>query len=266
MQHKQLTITYKNSIIAYAVFGNGTRQLLCLHGYGLTGTSFNFLNDFLGNDFTLICIDFPYHGNTIWNNGLFTLQDIEAILSLLEITSTFSILGYSMGGRVGLQLLESIPLKIEQMVLIAPDGLHNNPWQKLATQSKLGNRFFKFTMQQPQWFFYLLSIGFSIGLLNKSIKKFVHFYIDDANERMALYKRWTAMKLFKPNLKKIQNNITKHNIPVSILFGKYDRIIISKRGNQFKQNQSLITIKEISAGHQLLQKKYAQEIAAAFTV
>ena len=47
-----------------------------------------------------------------------------------------------------------------------------------------------------------------------------------------------------------------------MLFGKYDRVIVTKYGLRFQKNlKSFITLKELETGHQLLKPKYADDIA-----
>jgi pimeloyl-ACP methyl ester carboxylesterase len=166
-----------------------------------------------------------------------------------------------MGGRAAMHLLQLLPQDIERVVLIAPDGLHVNFWYWFATQTYFGNKLFAYTMQNPRWFFAFLNAGGKLHLYNNSIIKFVHYYLDDAEERMLLYKRWTCMRKMNPNLNAIKKNCTEKNIHLNFLFGKYDRIILSKRADIFKNSKN-ISIKIIEAGHQLLKEKHVKEITA----
>ena len=253
---------FESSVINYYVFGNGDKALFCLHGYGEDGLSFSFLEKHLGGDYTLYAIDFPFHGGTKWNEK----QPIspEELLSIFHSINTkknnlFSLLAYSMGGRIAMHLLQTTPRKIERVILIAPDGLHENFWYKLSTQTATGNKLFKKAMRQPQMFFSFLNAADKTNMLNKSIIKFVHHFLDDKNERALLYKRWTVMRLFKPNLSLIKKVCSEQNIQLFFLFGSFDRIILSKRTGIFKQSKN-IHIKIIEAGHQLLKEKYASYI------
>ena len=73
------------------------------------------------------------------------------------------------------------------------------------------------------------------------------------------------MRKFYPNLSLLKKIILKNKIPVSLLFGKYDRVILTKHGFTFQKNiEELVEVKEIKAGHQLLKIKYATEIADLF--
>jgi pimeloyl-ACP methyl ester carboxylesterase len=260
-QHK---LSFKNSLINYYVSGSGDKTLFCLHGYGEDGASFSFLEKYIGETYTLYAIDFPFHGATKWSEKApLSEEDLLNIFNSINKNQNdlFSLLAYSMGGRIAMHLLQKFPGKTERIVLIAPDGLRENFWYKISTQTKIGNKLFKKTMQQPGLFFSFLNAAEKINLLNKSIVKFVHNYLDDKNERILLYKRWTVLRAFEPNLSAIKKICSTKNIQVYLLFGSFDKIILSKRAGIFKQSKN-IHIKIIEAGHQLLKEKYASSIVS----
>jgi pimeloyl-ACP methyl ester carboxylesterase len=271
MEVKTQIIQYKKSFVNVYFFGEGTQWLFCFHGYGEDGRSFEFLKNSLGQTYSLIAIDLPFHGNTRWNEGLLmTPEDLINIIDAIikqynkNNETKFSLLGFSLGGRIALHLLQTIPSRIERAVLIAPDGLHLNFWYALGTQTSLGNKLFAYTMKKPNWFFNLVNVGYSTKLLSKSIVKFTHHYLDDEKERSLLYKRWTAMRKFKPNASAVKKAIEKYEIEVRVLSGSYDRIILSKR-NSFFNNNPYVKIRVIEAGHMLLKERYADDIALIFS-
>ncbi len=258
------TLQYKSSTIAYHIFGSGGEVLFCFHGYGLTGESFGVLQPVLGTDYTLICIDFPFHGDTDWQQGLFfSVEDLLAIMTSLNPTSEmpFNLMGYSMGGRISMCLLQTHPQQIKQMALIAPDGLRFNWWQEVATHTIIGNHLFRYTMRCPAWLFATISIAVNLGLISKSVEKFAEGHINDAQARQLLYERWFAMRAFKPRLGLLRTLINQYKIPVNLLFGEFDKIITTSQGLAFKKNEPLISVKEIRCGHQVLKAKYAVEVA-----
>ena len=265
------SIAYKNSIIDYCHYGSGDEILICLHGFGEDATSFSIFKNNISNRFTIIAINMPFHGATVWNQGLlFSPADLHEIIeSLVKIckpqTADYKIyfLGYSMGGRLGLSYFQQYPQFVKSISLVAPDGLHKNNWYWFATQTTIGNRLFKFTMQQPQWFMGMVKLLGKIGLLNKSVAKFAAYYLDDETIRIALYKRWTTMRKFRPNLPLIKRLVAANKVPVKMLFGEHDRIILYQRGQNFQQGlDGLIEVKIIKAGHQLLQEKYVAAIVS----
>lgn len=256
---ESLFITYKSSTIHYCKAGNGEKILLCFHGYSQTSSVFSFIEKKIENDFTIIAIDFPFHGKTIWNEGLnFTadtlMEIINQIINELSLPKTkMYLLGFSMGGRIALSMMQQIPDKIEKLLLIAPDGMKVNIWYRFATQNKIGNKFFKTTMQHPAPMFGFLKTVNKLGLVNPSVFKFVTYYINDKKVRDDLYKRWTTMRSFKPKIKKIKSIIKENKISVRLLYGEFDKIIRVERAEKFmKGMEPFCRLRIVSTGHYLL--------------
>jgi len=253
-------LLYKSSRIHYRKGGNGSRLLLCFHGYGESSESFSFLEGPLSADFTLLAIDLPFHGQTDWKGGLYfppedLLAIIDQIINMLALPATaWTLMGYSMGGRVALQLLQNVPEKIRKAVLIAPDGIRVNKWYWLATQTKPGNRLFRWTMKKPGWFFFILRAGNALKLVNRSVYKFTAHYIGDTRVRDALYKRWTTMRGFRPDLEMIRREVLNKHIRIEMLYGRYDRIIRWERATIFLRGmEPCADLVILDTGHQLLQ-------------
>lgn len=271
---RQELITYKKSQISYRCFGSGPKLAICFHGYGEEATSFAFLDKYAGNQYTFYSIDLPFHGKTEWTDGLtFTHSDLSEIVEEILHQNNYkpqttnyklTIVGFSLGGRVALSFLQANPKKVEKLILLASDGLKVNFWYWLATQTSLGNKFFAFTLQHPGWFFGFLKLMNKLRLVNASIFKFVNYYIGDATVRSLLYQRWTALRKLKPNLAIIKSHIKKENIPVRLIYGKHDRIILSSIGEKFKKGiEEQCTLTVIHSGHQVLHEKHVEEILPA---
>ncbi len=261
-------IPFKNSQIHYSYSGNGNKIVVCFHGYGESEESFHFLAKHLPQSRQLIAIDLPYHGKTEWKDGPnFTTDDLVKILHDIFLIrnipdASFSLLGFSMGGRMSLAVLQAIPQRIEKMVLLAPDGLKVNFWYWLATQTRAGNYLFHFTMNYPGWLFTILQAGHGLRLLNLSVYKFIRHYVHDRSLRRQLYLRWTGMRKIKPGLPDIKKKIVQHQIPVHLVYGEYDRIIRHERGQKFRKGiEAYCSLQVLKTGHQLLQEKNAALIA-----
>lgn len=260
-------IQYKHSQIHYTAGSTGEKLLVCLHGYGESEKTFHFLERYLPAGHRLVAIDLPFHGSTQWQEGLnFTIDDLLSILGSIRQeldlpTARLSLMGFSMGGRVALSLLESIPDQIDKVLLLAPDGLKVNVWYRFATRSLIGKQLFRFTMQHPGWFHRFLQAGNRLKLINQSIFKFTNYYINDRRVRDELYNRWTCMRHFRPHLRVIKALIVQYQVPVRLLYGKYDRIIRYERGEKFKAGiESFCTLQVIPTGHQVLQEKNVSTI------
>jgi pimeloyl-ACP methyl ester carboxylesterase len=264
-------IPFRSSRFHYCSWGTGDQLLFAFHGYGESAASFAFLADALGREFTIIALDMPFHGQTEWREPrlFFDPRDLVALLEAIAVEfpgreQGWWLLGYSMGGRVAMQVLELVQVRVERLVLLAPDGLHVNPWYRLATRTRLGNRFFRWTMKKPGWLFILLNTGNRLGLVNPSLFKFAAHYIDDDAVRRTLYARWTVMRGFRPRLRDVAGTIREFQIPVVLLYGSYDRIIRPRRGERFLRRiepNGRLTV--LPAGHAILQPKFMEVIANA---
>lgn len=266
---QQHQITYKKSVINYYRFGSGLQLLFCFHGYGASGYQFHLLEKKLEAKFTVIAIDFPFHGSTVWKeNKELSMDDLLKILEAIISSSgleyneklRFSLLSYSMGGRIALSLFQKIPEQIECVGLIAPDGLHVNFWYGLSTRTWLGKKWFRYNMHNPKGLHSLLKLGTKTKLLDVKLMKLVHYYMYDKEERLKLYNRWTTMRQFRPHLKSIKALSDNYNVPLRFLFGKNDPLILSKRSVVFEAAEN-VKIKVIDAGHSLMLPKYVNEIA-----
>ncbi|MFT3826009.1 MAG: alpha/beta hydrolase [Chitinophagaceae bacterium] len=266
-------VNFNSSRIHYSYAGKGSRMLLCFHGYGETEESFHFLQPYLEHDYQIIAIDLPYHGKTKWKEGLkCSVTDLTAIINTIRIersitSSSFTVMGFSLGGRLALSLLQETPDSIEKAVLLAPDGFTVNFWYWLATQTRVGNRLFKFTMRHVSWFKLLLKTGNTLKMVNPSVYKFTKHFIDDKQVRNDLYVRWTCMRKFRPELRIVKTMIVRYHMPVTLVYGEYDKIIRYEHGERFRSGiEPFCTVQVIASGHQVLHQKNAEVIVNALAI
>src|ERR1700754_5144428 len=95
-------INFKQSRVHYSYFGGGSTVLLCLHGYGESEQSFHFLEKYLPTQFSIVAIDFPFHGKTEWKEAEpITTEDLVIMLEKISDVhqlnfTSFQLLGFSM--------------------------------------------------------------------------------------------------------------------------------------------------------------------------
>ena len=239
--------------------------MLCFHGYGENGKSFEFLGRHAGKEYSFYAIDLPFHGVTKWNEpGDFEAEDLEQVIEQIIGGQTCILMGYSLGGRIALSVFEYIPSRVEKLVLLAPDGLKVNGGYWLATQTWAGNKLFAFTMKHPSWFFGLLKLFNKLGLVNASIYKFVNHYIGDAEIRDLLYKRTTTLRSLRPRAKRIRELIREYAVALRLVYGRHDRIILASVGEKYiKGIEKFSTISVIASGHMVLHENHVKQILPA---
>ncbi len=274
MKEQFRQLKYKNSKIGYFLYGSGKRLLICFQGYGEESNQFKILYPYLAERYTILSIAFPFHDGTIWGESLDLLPEdwASVIREIIGAVSTekqytynnLSLAAFSMGGRIGFHLLGEKLLPFSEAVLIAPDGLRVNPWYYLATKTKVGNALFKYTMANPGWVFLIMNPIEKMGLLPSILLKFAKRYLENEEERKLLYLRWTTMRRFIADKNKIKKVCTEEGTNLTLIFGKYDPIILKKRSAALR-NISNIRIEEMEASHQLIKEKYAANLAAYFS-
>ena len=261
-------ITYRQSNIFCRRSGDGPKLLFCFHGYGEDSSVFDVLESKLGQDYTIYAFDLPLHGKTRWQEGMACSPAmwLEIVERCIPDNAKVTYLGFSMGGRVALSLFQLKPEVCDKLFLVAPDGLTMNTWYWLSTQTRLGNRLFRYTANNPGWIFRFMQAGKRLRLLNKSVHKVAHRYLSDDDQRTKLYERWTLMRRFKPRLDIIKEQVQEHEVKLVLLFGRYDKIILSAHGQQFIQGiEEYAQVRIIQAGHQLLKEKYVPIITEMLT-
>src|SRR5690242_1694581 len=102
------------------VNGSGP-DLVLLHGWGLHLRVWDGLVETLRDRFRLIAVDLPGHGRSAWNfvQGTPAEQAWQIYTTLAPISDRYSLLGWSLGGQIALDLSAAMPGQIDRLVLVA---------------------------------------------------------------------------------------------------------------------------------------------------
>ncbi|HEY6927300.1 MAG TPA: pimeloyl-ACP methyl ester esterase BioH [Steroidobacteraceae bacterium] len=122
-------------------------DLVLLHGWGLNLRVWDGLARELANSFRVITVDLPGHGHSPWNPKARTPaeQAWQVHATLASRSDRYSLLGWSMGGQIAIDLAAAMPGSVERLVLVAttprfaasedwPHGMPAATLEKLATQ------------------------------------------------------------------------------------------------------------------------------------
>jgi pimeloyl-[acyl-carrier protein] methyl ester esterase len=131
------------------ISGSGT-DLVLLHGWGLNVRVWDGLVDELSDRFRMIAVDLPGHGRSPVSSGRGTPAEQAWLIhqTLSSISNRYSLLGWSLGGQIALDLAAAMPWQIEKLVLVAttprfvsgpdwPYGMAEAAVTRLATQLRL---------------------------------------------------------------------------------------------------------------------------------
>ena len=160
----------------YLRAGSGKKLLLAFHGYGNEAGLFLPFVKHLDNEYTLISVDLPHHGGSQWEMGV-VMEKAE----LLTLTGNLqketgaekvSLLGYSLGARVCMCIMEQIPCSIDRAVLVAPDGLVYNTLYHFVTRNFIGKRIFRNFLHDPTRYTRYTKWLMKSGFVNESQHNF----------------------------------------------------------------------------------------------
>jgi pimeloyl-ACP methyl ester carboxylesterase len=255
----QKYLKYHSHKLSYIKFGNPKGEpLIVFHGFGEQAQKYQCFAPTLGKKYKVIAVDLPHHGSTDWRGDkLFAKKEVVSVIKLLrqeEDIPDFSLMGYSLGGKVALACLEQFADDINTIFLLAPDGIKTNIWYDVTTYPRWGGPLLKTVLRYPRPLLKIVEGLYRLGIVRKSIFKFTAEHLETAAKRRLVYQTWKTFRQLEVNLPLVQQKINKHHISAHLFFGQYDRIIRPSIGQLFCQQISgnLCKLHVIDTGHDLI--------------
>jgi pimeloyl-ACP methyl ester carboxylesterase len=137
----------------------------------------------------------------------------------------FSVGGFSLGGKFALATLELFSEKINQVFLIAPDGIKTSFWYSLATYPIFLRKFFKSMIFHPQRFLAIAGFLQRNGLVDKGLIRFAEYQMNTEEKRYRVYFSWVVFRHLTFDLGKIALLLNKNGIQLTVIVGKFDKVI-----------------------------------------
>ncbi|MDX5347853.1 MAG: alpha/beta hydrolase, partial [Hymenobacteraceae bacterium] len=205
-------------------------------------------------DFSLYDFDLFFHGVSyllkkhIPLTKPFLAKFIRKFLKQEQVNK-FSVMGFSMGGKFVLSLLEAFPEQVNRAFLIAPDGIHTHFWYNIATYPGWLQGIFKRTVVKPKFFFGLLNKLQRYRLVDNSLVRFAEFQMSSTAKRLRVYKSWIGFRELSFDIRKIVNLLNRQQIHVTVFLGEYDQIISRKRVEVFVNALDSAHLVLLKTGH-----------------
>lgn len=264
MQVQSGIIKVENQEMHCLRMGNGPKMLLAFHGFDNNAAIFTPLANELSDLYTVISIDLPGHGTTKWQLPFFEKKHLMALVQGFKLdkqVDKISLIGYSLGGRVCLNIIEKQPNWVEEIFLLAADGVQKNIWYYLATQNIIGKKIFRYMCENPEGLLRKFSWLRDIKLVDESRYKFAKTKLQNDKVRNLLAYVWPVMSKLTADRVRVKNYINRYKIKVHVFSGKYDRIFPPERSRKFmfalRNTQQHI----IDTGHNFTGKDTMLEIA-----
>jgi pimeloyl-ACP methyl ester carboxylesterase len=247
-------VHHNNSSLHYAKAGNGDKHLLVFHGFGQDISVFDFFTQSLARHYTFYVFDLYFHGRSRWGNGEETLEKeqwketVELFLQHNHIDN-FSLAGFSLGGKFVLATAEAFPEKTKEIFLIAPDGIKTSFWYTLATYPLALRRFFRSMILRPQRFLSIARLMNRSGLVDQGLIRFAEYQMNSEEKRARVYYSWVVFRHLTFNLATIAALINDHEIKLTLIVGKYDKVISPGNMNHFLKKLKRYRLEILESGH-----------------
>lgn len=255
--------------IEYFKFGRGQKIMFAFHGFNNHARDFKILEDFLGDTYTIVSFNIFFHGESNAKNFLvergIQKEDFAEIFRELKErfpAQEYTLMGYSLGGRIVLKIMEMYPEHTEKLILLAPDGIRLNPFYLFLTHTLLGKKLLFLVIHHPSIFFITARILRKTGLVSEKKYSFARNNFDTISKREKVYLVWMILRKVISKKEELKNIIRRHKIPVYLFFGEKDKIIPPSIGWKFSNGvEKHVFINILDAGHKLINSRVMSLVA-----
>jgi pimeloyl-ACP methyl ester carboxylesterase len=243
-------------------YGEGQKPMLAFHGYGMTGKQFHVLNQSILKDYHVYGFDHFFHGESRLDNWteeqILTGMPKAIVREYVEEwfkqygRQRFSVMAYSIGANLALILVEDYADLIDEIILMAPDGLtvykgfdilRNRGWGKY-----LFNKVTKSKWLAPT----LLKNLRKVGFIDDSLYQIAYSEMDTEQKRLDVYYTLNLIKLLTPDVVKVAHLINLYHIKCRLIFGKYDQLFPKSAAMPFINLLVNAEVYEVPFGHWLV--------------
>lgn len=216
-------------MLNYHKIGNGPKILLAFHGIGQDFSCFMTFAQTFADRYTTYLFDLPFHGSNIHQTPFMVTKQLwkDSLVQFFENENIqeFDVIGFSIGGRFVLATFEAFAEKINQVLLLAPDGIKVNPLYRLATGSKLGRWGFRRVIAHQPTFLKMGNSLQKLGIVSKSTVRMADFMLGTPLKQKQIYHAWVGFKELQFDIPKLIELAQRFQTKFSFFVGKYDQLL-----------------------------------------
>lgn len=224
--------------------GRGSQLLFAFHDFGQHANVFLPLERELGHKYTIIAIEIPGLGHSVWQQKQVDKLALVTIMERLKLefkVEKFDLLAIGFGSLYALSLIEQRSEWIEKVVLFAPDGLRRSSWQSAATRHFLAKGKIKAAIADPAKAEQKLKGLISWGILKKEWIAALTDYIKDETIRKTWNQVYPLHYKLVPEIQKVRWNVKKHKVEVHIYCPEM-ALVLKKDAFKFAKKQDFTSV------------------------
>jgi pimeloyl-ACP methyl ester carboxylesterase len=245
-------------------YGTGQKPMLAFHGYGMTGKQFHVLEQSILPQYRIYGFDHFFHGESRLDG--WTDKQIRAGMPKSMVRSylqqwfgiygeqRISIMGYSIGANLALILVEEYAHLIDNVILMAPDGLAVYKGFNFLMHNPLGKYLFGRATKSKWLAPFILKAVKKIGVIDDNLYQIAYNEIDTEQKRLDTYYTLNLIRLLKPDVEKVAALINQHKIKCTLIFGKHDHLFPKSAAMPFIGMLDDAEVHELKLGHWLVIK------------
>ena len=243
-------------------YGSGSKPMLAFHGYGMTGKQFHVLKNSLLTDYHVYGFDHFFHGESKLDNWTeqHIIEGMPKAMVRAYLDEWFkqygkqrvSLMAYSIGANLALILVEEYPDLIDEIILMAPDGLSVNKGFHFLSHQSIGKYFFRRTTKSKWLTPALLRNLKRAGFIDESLYTIAYNEIDTEQKRHDVYYTLNLIKQLKPDIPKIVQLINQYHIKCRLIFGRDDKLFPKSGAIPFIKLLDAAEVHEVPLGHWLV--------------
>lgn len=247
----------------YLKMGNGKNVWFVFHGFSQDAHTFIPTFRPLEQTHSIILIDLPHHGSTVFEEKYFTSRHIRELFSYFKAQYAFeevSLFGFSIGGKVVLDYLQSPAFNIRQVVLAASDGFYIDSYYHLATYNPIGKWLFRFFQKYPNRLIKAARVLGRLGILSRVTLRFAEKNIEQPELFGLVGKVWPCFKKIKIDQQKVIDHLNTMQTATLLILGAKDAVIRPGPAEQFTARLDCGKVTSIPFGHNLAYPQAQEKI------
>jgi len=263
VQIKEGFIPYKNSQIEYREIGKGPKLMIIFHGFSDKAALFDVIMPTLAENYHAWAISLPYHGKTQWNEGKFYKEDLYFLINKIKELSgkeRITFMGYSMGGKIVLNMLQHYASSVDKVILLAPDGIKTHKLYDIHALPLIFIEFFKFLMKRPKLFFKTAKYFYKKNILTKFLYDFTKNHFSTPEQRQRFFMVYESLRAFKPDLSLVKKLLNQYAIPIYLFLGERDEVILPEVAKELSHELNDCEVFWLDKGHLLIDEDLIEPI------
>jgi pimeloyl-ACP methyl ester carboxylesterase len=257
--------------VHYHEYGYGKKLLFAFHGYGLNGKQFDVLEQSFLQQYHVVGFDHFFHGTSTLEDAkeAYVLAGMQPELLKAYVKTwfekygeqRFSIIGYSIGANMALFSLEHFAEYVDEIILIAPDGLVLHKGFHFLHTSFIGKKLFRKLTYSNWMMLFALKLLRKLKIIDKSLYTIASHEVDTPEKRLDAYFTINFIKTIRPDIKRIAKLINQYHIRCRLYFGQYDDLFPQRNATKFIAMLNQPELYILPMGHWLVTSELDEYIA-----